>query len=112
MYYLSIKISYTHLILQIPKSSSFKRKPSKRKQLMSLLKWNKSEDKPEVVFGNCLSSVPFYFPPASEIDRPEYPLEYGLPMFLVRCIKKIDTMIQTDGLYRINGDFEAVDKLK
>ena len=79
---------------------------------MSLLKWNKSEDKSYIVFGNCLSSVPLYFPPAGEIDRPEYPLEYGLPMFLVRCINKIDTMIKTDGLYRINGDFEAVDNLK
>ena len=80
---------------------------------MSLLKWNKSEGaKSDIVFGNCLSSVPLYFPPTSENDRPEYPLEYGLPVFLVRCIKKIDTMIKTDGLYRINGDFEAVDKLK
>ena len=82
---------------------------------MEFLKWNKLQSgKSELVFGNILSNIPKYLPvhEVNEDKQTEYALEYGLPLFLVKCIRKIDTMIKTDGLYRINGSFEGVEKLR
>ena len=82
---------------------------------MEFLKWNKLQSgKSEIVFGNILSNIPRYLPlhEVNEEKQTESALEYGLPLFIVKCIRKIDTMIKTDGLYRINGCFETVEKLR
>ena len=36
----------------------------------------------------------------------------GLPIFLARCTKKIEEFADTEGVYRINGDNAAVQKLR
>lgn len=36
----------------------------------------------------------------------------GLPAFVVRCIERIEKMVETDGLYRVNGDVAVVQKLR
>ena len=59
--------------------------------------------------------MPKYFPAADDVNKNkscDILIEHGLPIFFVRCIKKIETMINTDGLYRINGDFDGVQKLR
>ena len=38
--------------------------------------------------------------------------EDGLPEFIVRCVRKIDPMVSTVGIYRINGDAAAVQKIR
>ena len=38
--------------------------------------------------------------------------ETGLPLFLARCTKKIEEFAKTEGVYRINGDAAAVQKLR
>ncbi len=55
--------------------------------------------KPEAVFGNQLVNLPF-----DEVTR--------LPEFLLRCVQKIEDMITVVGIYRINGDAAAVQKLR
>ena len=57
----------------------------------------------EIVFGNDLKDVPKYVGTDRCLNVPE---------FLVRCIQKIDTMISTIGVYRINGDVGAVQKIR
>lgn len=54
---------------------------------------------PEAVFGNHLDNLP--------TDAVS-----GLPEFIVRCVTKIETMITTVGLYRVNGDAAVVQKLR
>ena len=71
--------------------------------------------KPAIIFGASISNAPKYFPPINESNENEqtnYGMDYGLPLFIVKCIKKIDTMIKTDGLYRINGNFVEVEQLR
>ena len=36
----------------------------------------------------------------------------GLPEFVIRCIARIERMVDSDGLYRVNGDVAAVQKLR
>ncbi len=55
--------------------------------------------KPEAVFGNNLSDLP-------------YDEATGVPEFLIRCVRKIETMANVVGIYRINGDAAAVQKLR
>ena len=63
----------------------------------------RSANKHEIVFGNDLKNVPRSIDSDSCLQLPE---------FLVRCIQKIDTMISTIGVYRINGDVAAVQKIR
>ena len=67
--------------------------------------------KSNIVFGNSLYNMPKYFPPDDDVDTNNW-IACGLPIFVVRCITRIETMIKTDGLYRINGDCTAVQKLR
>lgn len=55
--------------------------------------------KPEAVFGNYLENLPY-----DEVTR--------LPEFLLRCVRKIETMMAVVGIYRVNGDAAAVQKLR
>ena len=73
------------------------------------------------VFRNQLSKLPKYSLASINPDQliPEYPenpeklkLELECPEFVVRCLKRIETMKKFDGLYRINGDAEGIQKLK
>jgi hypothetical protein len=36
----------------------------------------------------------------------------GVPQFLVECISRIETMIDTVGIYRVNGDAAAVQRIR
>ena len=38
--------------------------------------------------------------------------ESGLPEFMVRCIARLENMLDSDGLYRVNGDVAVVQKLR
>lgn len=55
--------------------------------------------KPEAVFGNYLLNTP-------------HDEATGLPEFLVRCARRIESMIGVVGIYRINGDAALVQKLR
>ena len=65
----------------------------------------------EVVFGNNLENVPLYSGHSSNNSR-FYTETCGLPEFVVRCIERIESMISTVGIYRINGDASLVEKIK
>jgi hypothetical protein len=79
-------------------------------------------EKNVLIFGNQLSELPKYslasinpdplilFDPKK--DYSELDLELECPEFVVRCVQRIETMKSFDGLYRINGDAEEVQKLK
>ncbi len=54
--------------------------------------------KPEAVFGNYLVNLS---------NTPS-----GIAEFLVKCASRIETMIHTVGIYRVNGDAAAVQKLR
>ena len=41
-----------------------------------------------------------------------YKEEQNVPEFIVRCVAKIETMMSTVGLYRLNGDALTVGKLR
>ena len=77
------------------------------KKLVSKMKNWRGGFKPEPVFGNNLENLPLC-PGLSTFYRDAH----QLPEFIVRCVEKIETMISTDGLYRINGETEAVQKLR
>ena len=36
----------------------------------------------------------------------------GLPVFLVRCVSRLEEFVDTVGMYRINGDAAAVQKVR
>eukprot|EP00095_Tigriopus_kingsejongensis_P005231 maker-scaffold1237_size53912-snap-gene-0.8 protein:Tk05231 transcript:maker-scaffold1237_size53912-snap-gene-0.8-mRNA-1 annotation:"rho gtpase-activating protein 12" len=55
--------------------------------------------KREAVFGNLLSDV--------KTDP-----QSGLPEFVVRCIKRVEELVDTEGIYRINGDAAVVQKIR
>ena len=38
--------------------------------------------------------------------------ETDLPEFIVRCIARLEKMVDSDGLYRVNGDVAVVQKLR
>ena len=38
--------------------------------------------------------------------------ETDLPEFVIRCIARIEKMVDSDGLYRVNGDVAVVQKLR
>ena len=59
------------------------------------------------LFGAPLSDLPRM--PSEDIDSS---LEEGVPIFVVKCLRKIETMKTFDGLYRINGDADEVVKMK
>ena len=59
------------------------------------------------LFGAPLNDLPRI--PPEDIDSS---LEEGVPIFVVKCLKKIETMKSFDGLYRINGDVDEVIKMK
>ena len=83
-------------------------------------------DKNVPVFGSQLSELPKYslasdqliltgnqiFLTDPENENSKLELEIKCPEFVVRCLKRIETMKTFDGLYRINGDAEGVQKLK
>ncbi len=54
--------------------------------------------KPEAVFGNFLVNL--------------CNTSSGIPEFLERCVAKMETMMETVGIYRINGDAALVQKLR
>ena len=54
--------------------------------------------KPEAIFGNFLVNLCC--------------TSSGIPEFLERCVAKIETMMDTVGIYRVNGDAAAVQKLR
>ena len=61
--------------------------------------------KPELVFGNALCNVPTYSSSSNKREK-------ELPEFLVRIIKKIESKIDTVGLYRVNGDAAEVQQIR
>ena len=61
--------------------------------------------KREPVFGNILNDVPLW-------NDPQNPDEHELPQFVVRCIKKVETLGATVGIYRINGDAAIVQTIR
>ena len=61
--------------------------------------------------GNNLENVPLYSGHSSNNSR-FYTETCGLPEFVVRCIERIESMISTVGIYRINGDASLVEKIK
>jgi len=65
----------------------------------------KSKSRSNVVFGSNLEDVPKFL--KSKSDR-----EKLLPEFLAKAIRKINTKIETVGIYRVNGDTAEVEKLK
>ena len=65
----------------------------------------KSKNKSNIVFGSTLEEVPKFL--KSKSDR-----EKLLPEFLAKAIRKINTKIETVGIYRVNGDSSEVEKLK
>ena len=65
----------------------------------------KSKNKSNIVFGSTLDEVPKFL--KSKSDR-----EKLLPEFLAKAIRKINTKIETVGIYRVNGDTSEVEKLK
>ena len=76
---------------------------------------SKKQPKVKPVFGRPLSKVPLHLP--TEFDaisniNCHNSLEKEVPEFVVRCLKRIETMSTFDGLYRINGDAGNVQKLK
>ena len=64
--------------------------------------------KPSNVFGNYLADMPKFAPKDENKDNDLI----GLPEFLVRCIKKIESMGGTVGLYRVNGDAAVVQSIR
>ena len=64
-----------------------------------------SKNKSNIVFGSTLEEVPKFL--KSKSDR-----EKLLPEFLAKAIRKINTKIETVGIYRVNGDTSEVEKLK
>lgn len=92
-------------------SDGKERLDERRKKLVGKLQGGKSD----IVFGNGLCNMPKYFPSLDDVSENNsfgYSIEYGLPLFVVRCIKKIETMIKTDGLYRVNGHCDYVQQLR
>ena len=71
----------------------------------------RSTTKCENVFGNKLENVPLYSR-GSDSSTCFYKKETDIPEFLVKSIEKIETMLSTVGLYRINGDAVFVAKLR
>ena len=63
--------------------------------------------KPEQVFGNVLEKIPKY-----QCNNKQNASDQDLPEFIIRCIGKIEPMIATIGIYRINGDAAAVQKIR
>ena len=63
--------------------------------------------KPEQVFGNILEKIPKY-----QCNNKQNVSDQDLPEFIIRCIGKIEPMIATIGIYRINGDAAAVQKIR
>ena len=61
--------------------------------------------KREPVFGNYLNDVPLW----NDVQNPE---EHELPRFVIRCIKKIEKLGATVGIYRINGDAAVVQSIR
>ena len=55
--------------------------------------------KPEPIFGNILNQLPF--------DE-----KVGVPEFIVRSVRKVETMMNTEGLYRIPGKHNVWKLLK
>ena len=73
----------------------------------------------EAVFGGALENMPTYESINSPTDKRQElderqirRQEDGLPEFIVRCVRKIDPMVSTVGIYRINGDAAAVQKIR
>ena len=46
-----------------------------------------------------------------QANLPSHPTEL-VPQFLVECVFRIESMIDTEGLYRINGDAAVVQKIR
>ena len=69
--------------------------------------------KHERVFSNCLADMPKYLDPIHTKNPSKCPPEeHGLPEFVVRCLRKIEEMVSTVGVYRINGDAAAVQAIR
>ncbi len=95
--------------------SRLERAPSRRSKLLSRFFDQQGDEKErrksrqelerrgilrrEEVFGNHLSAV------AMDPDT-------GVPFFLVRCVRRLDQLVDTVGIYRVNGDAAAVQKVR
>ena len=67
--------------------------------------------KSQTVFGNKLENLPLYSG-CSDSSACFYNKEKDIPDFLVKSVEKIETMLSTVGIYRINGDAVLVAKLR
>ena len=104
---------------QVEKSSSFRSLftsgkeilETRRKLIVARLPKTSSQ-----VFGNSLENLPKYSSSRIVTDNSRndnrHSFEDDLPEFVVRCLKKIESMKTCDGLYRINGDTGDVQRLK
>ena len=64
------------------------------------------------VFGNKLENLTLYKDSGGLDHSVEHSKEKELPEFIVRCIKQIEQRISSEGIYRINGDFEKVEAMR
>ena len=104
---------------QVEKSSSFRSLFTSGKEILETRRKLIVARLPKTntqVFGNSLENLPKYSSTriATDITTNDnrYSFEEDLPEFVVRCLKKIESMKTCDGLYRINGDTGDVQRLK
>ena len=104
---------------QVEKSSSFRSLFTSGKEILETRRKLIVARRPKTnsqVFGNSLENVPKYSSNriVTDITRNDnrHSFEENLPEFVVRCLKKIESMKTCDGLYRINGDTGDVQRLK
>ena len=74
---------------------------------MTRLLTHRGGPRPEHVFDNILEKIPKYTGNNKQIAG-----DQDLPEFIIRCIRKIEPMIATIGIYRINGDAATVQKIR
>ena len=79
------------------RKSAVRREIENRQSKQELMK--KGIYKPEPVFGNFLDNLP--------LDE-----KLGIPVFVKVIIEKVEAKIDTVGLYRVNGDNAAMQKLR
>ena len=79
------------------RKSAVRREIENRQSKQELMK--KGIYKPEPVFGNFLDNLP--------LDE-----KLGIPVFVKVIVEKVEAKIDTVGLYRVNGDNAAMQKLR
>ena len=76
---------------------------------------NSSQQETKHIFGNCLANMPLCCNTSDTIaDHAQSITDSwdGLPEFIVLCVEKIEMMISTVGVYRINGSAEVIQELR